>query len=64
MSPEKIVWIDGYPRVVGVNAPPEEPEALPEKILTDAEWEAQAKEMGITGWDLTRAFIRRVLGGE
>lgn len=61
-EPEKIIWIDGYPRVEGVNTPP--PEPLPDKILTDIEWEAQAKAKGITGWALTQAYIRRVLGGE
>lgn len=60
-EPEKIEWIGGYPRVIK-NTPPAPAETFPEKVLTDEEWEAQAKAMGITGWELTRAFIRRVLG--
>lgn len=63
MSPEKIIWVGGYPRVVNVPEEPK-PETLPEQLTADEQWEAEAKAHGLTGWALTQAFVRRVLGGE
>jgi hypothetical protein len=58
----KIVFIGGYPHVVGVNVPsdpPAEP-SLDQQVLEDAIWDATTP---LKGWAKVQAFLNRVFGG-